>query len=289
VTSDSEEAELTPVLVRLLEGRVGSTVMMQLLGTSPAIAFDRVYAFQNSYLTYFVRLISQMERQEVAGPQIAEWVYGSDLPVGPLPFKPELVGASDLARASLRAVWSAFSRSVQARATSPVSWYAEKYWGRLAPVLEAGLTPVVIDMVRDPRDVVASIRAFNAKLDMKLFGRAQAADDDEHLRRLTMNMVLRLHEMEAPLPVPRLLVRYEDLVSDLRGQASDVSALLGVELDPQAVTAAQSSMSRHITAPSVATSVGRWRADLSQDEVATIERRLGKQMTRLGYAPSLVG
>ena len=47
-------ASLTPILVAG-SGRSGTTMLMALLGTDPRVAFDRVYPFENRYLTYFAK------------------------------------------------------------------------------------------------------------------------------------------------------------------------------------------------------------------------------------------
>jgi hypothetical protein len=43
-----------------------------------------------------------------------------------------------------------------------------------------------------------------------------------------------------------------------------------------------------MTSDGTSGSVGRWQRDLEQEEVALIERGLGDEMARLGYAVSLV-
>jgi hypothetical protein len=45
----------TVVGVRPTEGRSGSTLLMQLRGTSPAIAFDDRYPAEYRFLSYFIR------------------------------------------------------------------------------------------------------------------------------------------------------------------------------------------------------------------------------------------
>src|SRR5438045_1003360 len=45
---------LTPILVAG-SGRSGTTMLMALLGTDPRVAFDRVYPFENRYLTYLAK------------------------------------------------------------------------------------------------------------------------------------------------------------------------------------------------------------------------------------------
>jgi hypothetical protein len=284
-TSPAPPGPLTPVLIRMMEGRVGSTLLMQLLGTSPEVAFDRTYPFENSYLTYFVKLMGQTASPAPDGWTMEQLLYG-DARLAGFPFTTESIDRAAFAGHGLAALWQAFTQSVAEAAEAeggPRLLYAEKYWGDVTPVLSAGLAPVVIDMVRDPRDTVASIRAFNAKRGREGFGRAQAPDDQSHLRRLVMGMNLRLSEFETPLPVPHLLVRYEDLSTDLPGQAARLSSLLGTELSADLVTANRPAMAHHTTSPSVAASIGRWTTDLEPDEAAFIERRMRAHMERLGY------
>jgi hypothetical protein len=282
----AESGDLRPILIRLLEGRVGSTLVMQLLGSSDQVWFDRVYPFENSYLTYFTRLVGRISAPRVAEANMVEFLYGDAIRVGPLPFAPEHLSLDDLARDGLRGVWRAFANGVGTATGRPVSWYAEKYWGDVSPVIVAGLDPVVVDLVRDPRDIVASVRAFNAKTGRELFGRARARDDRVHLRRMVAGMSFRLQEFGAELPVTHLVIRYEDLVSDLAGQASRLEDVLGVRLDVASIAEARGEMDHHVTSPSAEASVGRWARDLPAADVQAIERTLGDTMVALGYSLS---
>ncbi len=85
-------------------------------------------------------------------------------------------------------------------------------------------------------------------------------------------MTTRLDEHDARPPDLRL--RYEDLVGDLEGTAASLAARLDVELDPSGV----GRPAEHVTTPSAAASVGRWRSDLSRaeaDELTAVAERLG--------------
>lgn len=279
---------LRPVLVRMLEGRVGSTLLMRLLGTAPEVAFDRVYPYEHSYLTYLVRLTGQLAGTPPERDGMLDLLYGSASGVGPLPFPaPDGLDAAELAADALRGAWRGFSGS--SHHDPRVRLYAEKYWGDPAAVVAAGLEPVLIDLVRDPRDVVASIRAFNAKTGRQRFGRAEASDDAEHLRRLVLGMRLRFAEFSAPAPVERIELRYEELVGDLPAQSEWLSRLLGIELDASLARSEAPEMTGHATSSTPEESIGRWRRDLAPEEVAIIERRLGGHMDRLGYARSDAG
>jgi hypothetical protein len=277
-------AVLRPVLVRMLEGRVGSTLVMQLLASAPEVACDRVYPYENSYLTYLVRVAGRLSAQPQSGGDMVDLLYGDGARIGPLPFAPLSLDQAALGRAALAALWGAFARTLDPAGGARV--YAEKFWGDAGEVIAAGIEPMLVDVVRDPRDVVASIRAFNAKTGRQLFGRAAVVDDRQHLRRLVVGMSLRLEEFAAEPAAPRLLVRYEDLIDDLDGQAARLSELVGVALRPDAVREAHAAMERHTTARTPESSVARWRADLPPDEVALIERRLGRHIELLGYTLS---
>ncbi len=285
-TENGPSSSIRPVIIRMLEGRVGSTLLMELLGTSQAVAFDRVYPFENSYLTYFSRLVDQGIELGPAGSPMANVVFGVGA-VGPLPFAPVTINPASFVNRSLGALWASFCEEL--RAHNPdrsIDFYAEKYWGDATLLLKAGLTPVVIDLVRDPRDVVASIRAYNTKTGKQLFGRSNAADDSQHLRRLVAGMAFRLREMVAPMPVTKLVVHYEQLITNLAGEARRIGDALGVRLDPDSLDGARPETTRHITSASVEMSVGRWRSDLSTSEVDFIDRRLAVGMRAFGYQPS---
>lgn len=259
---------------------------MALLGTAPEIAFDRVYPFEHSYLTYLTRLVGQIGAPRAPAMDLVDLLYGDAARVGRLPFEPVSLDRVAFASDSLHAVWQAFSVAMRAGADPRPRLYAEKYWGALAPVAAAGLNPIVVDLIRDPRDVIASVRAFNARTGAQRFGRAAARDDDEHLHRLARGMSVRLAEFARPVAGPRLRLRYEDLVSDLPGQAARLGQVLGVRLDPAALSDSATRLRDHRTSPSPAASVQRWRADLTAAEVQRIERALGPRLTALGYPPS---
>lgn len=274
---------MRPILIRMLDGRVGSTLAMQVLGTNPSVAFDRTYPFENSYLTYLNRLIGNIAVPCQDDGEMIRLLYGGDNLVGPLPFPSGGLDVAMVSRDSLRSVWEAFSNAMSIATGGERPFYAEKYWGDVTPVIAAGLNPVVINLVRDPRDVIASIRAFNAKTGRQSFGRSVVKTDREHLRHVVVGMLLRLREFEEPLPVAHLTVRYEDLVSESMVQVKRMEEATGLRFDIDMVTAAASSMEHHMTSSSPDSSVGRWRRDLAAAEVQLIERRLGAQMRVLGY------
>jgi hypothetical protein len=76
------------------------------------------------------------------------------------------------------------------------------------------------------------------------------------------------------VPDRTVVVRYENLVSDPAAAAAPVAARL--EVDPELVTTA--------FARAHDTSVGRWRRDLTPEQLADVEREAGDVLAGLGYA-----
>jgi hypothetical protein len=174
-----EDAGGLPVIgLRLMEGRTGSTLLMQLLGTSQAVVFDRRYPAEYRFLSYFARVAEQMT--EPFDPErhlsVTPFFFGPRPSWGPVPFTSDVVAIGSLAGPLVHDMWRAWSRQALARNPN-ARYYAEKLAVPVDTIRRAGLDVRVVDVVRDPRDVLASIRAFTAR-GIDGFGRqpGQAAD-----------------------------------------------------------------------------------------------------------------
>lgn len=279
---------LQPLLVDPFVGRSGSTLVMKVLGSSPAIAFDRVYPYEHRYITYLCRLVEQVSGRSTAPPQwsMAELLEGSPYHIGPLPFSPRSVQLNDFTARLTLHLWAAFSESVVSQARNGQRYYAEKAWGDSVEMLTSGGIRVrLVNLVRDPRDVVASIRAFDKKRGYYGFGRQRGQSDAEYFATLVERMVHSLDRMHRRARRhDHLWIRYEDLVRD-RALATDrLSRWLGVDLQAEAGEPRGREYHRHSTTQDPADSVGRWHDALTSDEVSQIDRALGESMRRFGYA-----
>jgi hypothetical protein len=274
---------LEPILIRPMEGRTGSTLLMGLLGTSPEIVFDRVHPYENRYLTYLSRLV-----EHLADPVGAEerWDNGVLLEgdrhlIGSIPFTTEIVRRVPLQRAVTRHLWAAFSESVP-RPRGIERYYAEKNLGPgLQLLTAAGIDCRVINLVRDPRDVVVSIRAFDAKRGTYGFGRVAGQSEQDYLRWIVDVMARNLSEMKTRPDA--MWIRYEDLVADLSAVADRLASWLGVALTPEPAARRARDYGRHVTTPDAESSVGRWKAELPKSDVDYINCGLRGQMLELGY------
>ncbi|MCA8944071.1 MAG: sulfotransferase [Planctomycetes bacterium] len=287
--------ELTPILIDA-PGRSGTTLFMQLLGTSPAIAFDRKPPFESRYLSYFIRWAELLRRPggmtETWGNWALDWEM--DAPIGPFPWADDTLrrvpaGEEDLALRALRAIWKEFS-PIAARNSNPdapdaVRYYAEKSVAWMADlILDLGPCKVVM-LVRDPRDIWLSAQAFDRKRGFSGFGRDKFDSEDAWFANYAAGARSHLERAASRRASETIeLVRYEDLVTDLTGEAARIGEWLGLDLDPGRVMAARESMRDHMTSGSPESSIGRWRQEMDGSTQARFERELGPQLRALGYA-----
>ncbi len=273
------ERELIPVLVDAA-GRSGTTAMMQLLASSPAVATEREYPYESRYLTYLYSWTRLLDGDPEAA---AGWPRGEMLPgpvsqIGGLPWRGLLPDASRFADGCFRAAWRHFSEGVEAGATH----YIEKVprWvGEGVPrVLPATW---VIHLVRDPRDVWLSSAAFNAKRGFPAFGREEGQAEEDYFDEFVSRQRRRLEPLAGREFAGReTLVRYEDLVSDTAAATGRLAEWLGLDLDPSAFADRNRD---HVTTACADSSMGRWRRELARPLRRRFEREMGDLLTAFGY------
>ncbi|HUC33212.1 MAG TPA: sulfotransferase [Ilumatobacteraceae bacterium] len=275
---------MLPVIgVRPLEGRVGSTLLMELLASSPEVVCDRRYPVgEYRYLSYCARLARWMgtpfDPQRDVG--VTEMLFGPDGRGGPLPWEATSLSTGRLGPRALHGLWDACSAGFVDQ-TPDARWYAEKLACPVDAVVDAGIEVHVIDIVRDPRDMVASMIAFGERSGPWGFGRSPQQSDADWIAGLVATLGQRLDEVSGPSTVPTLLLRYEDFATDLHGTARLLEAAFGVTLDPDAVLAQRPD--HHVTTASVGVSIGRWRSDLPPDVSDALWSALADRLEPLGY------
>lgn len=280
----SDPIGLPVVGVRPAEGRVGSTLLMQLLATSPVVVFDRRYPCEYRFLSYFARLADQMTERfdENRHLGVTPFFFGPRPSWGPVPFQSDLIDVRQLAGPLLRSMWMTWT--AQVLATHPKArFYAEKLAVPIDTLLESGIRLRIIDLVRDPRDTLASIRAFTAAGNDGFQRRADQTESDyldAFVRRFRRQVELMV---DAPSDVDRITVRYEELVRDLHGVADRIGSWLSIHLDADTVLAQQDAYRHHMTSASAAESIGRWKHDLEPTEAERIVTALGPLLQSIGY------
>jgi Sulfotransferase family len=294
-----------PLMVTTL-GRSGSTLLMTLLSVHPAIvAFNpvgydsRPFAHQLEAAIAMASPASRIRLLESAGQGEPWWLGRESVPVEALlrldePLRELLLGApvEQLLRAAVDQA-ATFVRELGAAQERPdVRYAAEKSGPAHLPRLMRELCADAreIFLVRDFRDVLASMLAFNAKRGYAAFGREQVDSDEQFVRRLA-GSVAGLAAGWRERGDGALLVRYEELVADpvatlarvldhleLESSASEVAELVD---RAQALTDRTALL--HRTVQQATASTGRWQSDLPPELQELAAELFAGHLQELGY------
>jgi len=265
---------LTPIMVRTF-GRTGSTLLMQILGTSDQILFEREYPFEHRYLSYvfnLARTIKEPPKTSDAWNNDTLFQCRSDL-IGSLPYgKTGLVDKKRLFETCFVSLWENFSLSMKAQSSAEYGnqyFYAEK----------------VPSEVRDPRDEMVSIMSFNQKRGFRSFGWAENDTEVSYARKMCKNRRFFMqHMFKANDSYRRINIRYEDLINKGQEEVERLSEWAGVELSFEKAMNNSEIRDRHMTSRDSASSVERWRGELSLEAQDIFTSELGEELTNLGYA-----
>lgn len=284
---------LKPLLVLAVGGRSGTTLLMQLLGTSPQIAFDRVYPFEVRYLTYLLRwatMLGQESQKEGHWNPIAN-VAPPGQWLGPFPYESaQLWNGEELWPRCFVAAWREFSRvaAAQTRANSRTEvmplYYAEKTPRWVPALLRRVMSCKLLLMVRDPRDMFLSVIAFDKKRGYPGFSRRADDDDWKFAKRFVKLYQQRFKiVLEEEADPHNILINYERLVLDFENESQRLSQRLGVNFDTSVVEKSVSEFAHHMTSKSARESVERWRRELPAELNEFFLNNLGKELKHFGY------
>jgi Sulfotransferase family len=281
---------LTPILVAGV-GRSGTTAVMSLLATDTRVALDRVYPFENRYLTYLAKLAILLERQDpdarVTGQQLHDF---DDSRFGAHPWDSSAAILGDPRGASrgfpsgrefLHNLWHAFSARM-AHETPHALFYAEKVPCWMPALLAECVRPFTIYLFRDPRDIYLSANAFNRKHNRSGFGRSPSGTDLDQIRWLAHQFLgyFENYFMD-PYRKDCMLVRYEDIVHCKENLVSSLEQHLSLKSNwDNALTWPEI----HQTALDLTSSANRWQREPLSAEVETfLQTHLHLEMAHLDY------
>jgi hypothetical protein len=157
-----------------------------------------------------------------------------------------------------------------------------------------------IFLVRDFRDMLCSIMAFNKAKGVVAFGRHLAESDEQYVREFLGPDVNQLFKAWRRRSASAHLLRYEDLAYDTSNTLSRVYDYLGIdrleksEVDEIVATsiskgfaeskAQESSNQRaHPTSATIADSLMRWQRDLDDELRSVCEAAFDKALQGFGY------
>ena len=301
------EPRLQPLLVNSF-GRTGTTLLMRMLAAHPGVvAYDRppYEARGGKYWLHVLKTLAAPTDRPQAGrgadgvPPRTAGGGGQSLllrRVRRLARRGGLV-RFDLRRRAGRLLPAQHRRLVpghrraQGQAREPLVYFAEKHFPDAYPRLLRELYPGARELflVRDFRDMIASMLAYNARKGSNDFGRDKAGSDEAWLTYLHQNFLV-LRAAWRDRGEPGSLVRYEELVRDPAATLPPLLTALGLDATPETVrrliaAAAPDApeLRGHGTAGSPEASIGRWRTDLSPELRAATEETFGDLLQEFGY------
>ena len=299
------EVALSPLAITTL-GRTGSTLVVTLLSQHPAIIACEPYKHDSRPLAYWLDMAtalaepSSYRRIVDSEPAESEWWLGrQQASVESLhqiePWVREWLGTDSVEHLLHFAMSTSlnFSAQLAEQQGHRIGKYAaEKCWPNYLPRLlhELCTDTKEIVLVRDFRDMLASIIAFNKKRGYAAFGREAATTDRDFVFLLKRDLE-RLAEAWRARRAQSLLVRYEDILEDpvcvLEGVFSyidiDFSRTQVLRIVDHAHRVLEQARVHHQTSETVAASVGRWRTDLEPDLKTLANEVFHDLLTEFGY------
>ena len=188
---------------------------------------------------------------------------------------------------SLRGLITAIYRREAGAAGKSLTLVKENQAGRLAPYLFKDFPESrFLFMVRDPRDMARSLKASRTNPG-GVWAAASLWAQDQIDNLAVLGMLRRTDRLH--------LVRYEDLLADPEARLTEICTWLGVSYSPamlsfheQPLTAANAERIgawENLSKPLLSDNAGRYRDELSEDEIRHIETTCRDQMAFFGYPP----
>ncbi|BBX47778.1 hypothetical protein GCM10009641_19750 [Mycobacterium cookii] len=269
-------------------GRSGSTLLMRMLADHPDIIVHERFPYEQRVCSYWMHFV-QVLATPVDTSRAESFEFWTDrkrlIPFPSFFLDPVFAGSvgatvdrwygsdqiEEFARVAQATVESFYREHARGRKRATPSFFAEKFApsGHIRSIIWQ-LYPRTreIFLVRDPRDTLVSVRAFDNKRGRGEFA-GQLVGTDEQLVGMVRDSILDLTRLWKSRSKYGTLVHYEDLI---HSPTEQVRAMLdALELDSsanivdamvQAGNESTADMNAHRTSPDVRSSIGRWKWDL---------------------------
>jgi hypothetical protein len=301
------ESAIQPLMVNTI-GRSGSSWLLWLLSCHPEIVAFKPFGHDVRAATYWTTVLQALSQPQsylrqfdpetledpywwIAGrgqdralgdPRLAAWL-GRD----------NVEGLVEMCRSRIQAFYSWVTPSL------PTRFFVEKSFpyqvqADLLSEIYPGARELIL--VRDFRDMLSSVLAFNAKRGYLAFGMERAGGEADYVTSVLEPSARSLLGRWRRRFKTAHLVRYEDLALEPAETLARLLRYLGVDSRQPVVEETlkralrgQPGMREHRTVTDAASSVGRWRHDLPAELAEICNEALGPLLAEFGYAAGSEG
>lgn len=267
-------------------GRSGSTLLMQYLAAHPDVVAKTDYPMEaktasNAFTSLGEQLLEHYIELSIIGQQDRE--LDKEL----FRFASE---QADRLAIDVSTAYTSLHRDQCGISLTPV-YYAEKNMSPEWLFWEVCSNAREIFLVRDPRDIICSSLAFNAKRGTIKFGRQDVETDIQY--------VCHRAEMSRPWVVEpwlarsdrAVLVKYEELATSPQRVLLNLFRYLDIPHNPSLIEQIISDVAktteiqrRHSTTDSINASIARWKRDLSTDMLEACNREFKDYLEVFEYS-----
>jgi hypothetical protein len=298
--------KLQPLMLTTM-GRAGTTWTMRLLSEHPQIVVHRFHPYELRTARYWWHMFKVLSepRDPYHSAQADRFQTNRDT-VGKNPFYPEPIAVTPglgewmgrtyverLCRFCQQQAEDTYELIARAQGQPDAVYMAEKHRADGMPWLVWELYPRAkeIFLVRDFRDVLSSMIAFNAKHGYRAFGPAHLQSDEEFARFLRTSTVRQLSRAWPKRQDRAHLIRYEDLMRDTEATLRGMLAYLELDASDAVVdgmieraSEENESSRRHRTSAGADASIARWKQSLSPSVQAVCNEVYADVLEQFGYA-----
>ena len=300
---------LQPLMVTSL-GRTGTTWLMQLLSQHPAIVAHPAYPYEVRCAGYWAHMFTVLVEPANFGQSAHPDTFDlNSFWVGHHPFHSAFVTrdsplgewfgrqyVEDVAAFCQRNIENFYLEVAKIQGRTNPRYFAEKYNPTQQPRLMWELYPKAreIFLIRDFRDMMCSIFAFNARRGIPGFGRDRANTEEGHIREVQAD-VQRLLESWRERSKRAHLLRYEDLILRPEPTLEALFAYLDIDRSSEMIREILKRASidtvdaqQHRTTPDPKSSIGRWRRELTPQLRGQCEEVFSDLLRQFGYPEDAV-
>jgi hypothetical protein len=298
----SFEPALQPAMITTM-GRSGSTVLARVLEAHPQIVAYRPLEYEPRVSSYWIEMMRTLAEpasyrlQIVHGSGAPGWWLGADQGAPARRGDTEMLdwmgsaGVEALAGFCQSRIEAFYARHAEREGRADAVYFAEKFFlphvGPLMRELYPGAREIVL--VRDFRDMIASMLAYDAKRGARGLAAGNFRSEADFVRRIggSVERFLALWERRGD---GAHLLRYEDLIQNPQETIAALLDHLQLEAGEQVRERMVSTIFEdrpevllHRTTGARDASIGRWRTDLDEELQRTCHEVLGPALESFGY------